>query len=452
MAKCVQCFKTKKIYAHGLCSTCYENRQVREQLLVLEECFSREKNVSDYNKSLFALYLTYIRRYHLHYFHLKQTQSLIGVLKKVSFTPITSWMQIYEHELAHPTFYRADKTFKGKTFHKIGCMLQELDILPLRTEEYEPQIKTLLESFDGQTARHLLSFSQYLKKSRRSSSSQISYLTELRDFERWLNQFAPGCSLLTMNSPILIQYLDDLINIKPQGVRITRHLFNHFYRWCLSERLILVHPALDMSIPKPAAKLCVASEWDFEKLHRFVSSAHSHPESAMLIVLVLFFGLTTSDLATAQIGCSNQDAQIEIIFRRKSRTRGRRSFHREQVLKFPIKPAWLLELQKRFYRHWQSRRQAVKSSFPGDPLFFPESNVSNRPLSTDIVLERIKRATREATGHAIPARILRQTCGHLHSMKQDASALSRLGWSPQFAFHYTWLPRVYFNPKNSTPT
>jgi predicted nuclease of restriction endonuclease-like (RecB) superfamily len=49
-------------------------------------------------------------------------------------------------------------------------------------------------------------------------------------------------------------------------------------------------------------------------------------------------------------------------------------------------------------------------------------------------------------------RLLRQTCGHLHSMKQDASALSRLGWSSQFAFHYTWLLRVYFSPKNSTPT
>jgi len=423
---------------------------VREQLLEFEECFSREKNVSDYNQKLFSLYLTYIRRYHLHYFHLEQTQSLIGVLKKTSFTPITSWMQIYEHELAHSTIYRADKTFKGKTFHKIGCMLQELGVLPLRTEEYEPQIQTLLESFDGQTARHLLIFSQYLKKSGRTSSSQISYLTKLRDFERWLNEAAPGCSLFQVRAPVLAQYLDSIKDIQPQGVRIARHLFNHFYRWCLSERLILVHPAPGLIIPKPAAKLCVVSEWDFEKLHRFVSSAHSHPESAMLITLVLFFGFTTSDLATAQIGY--HDAQIEAVFRRKARTRGRRSFHREQILRLPTKPAWIHELQNRFYLHWQRRRRAVKSSFPGDPMFLPESNVSNRPLSTDIILERIKRATQEATGHAIPARILRQTCGHLHSLKQDASALSRLGWSPQFAFHYTWLPRTYFSPKNSTLT
>ncbi len=32
-------------------------------------------------------------------------------------------------------------------------------------------------------------------------------------------------------------------------------------------------------------------------------------------------------------------------------------------------------------------------------------------------------------------------CGHLHTKNGDGSVLSTLGWSPNFAFHYTWLPR-----------
>ena len=37
-----------------------------------------------------------------------------------------------------------------------------------------------------------------------------------------------------------------------------------------------------------------------------------------------------------------------------------------------------------------------------------------------------------------------QTCGDLHMPEGDGSVLTVLGWSPQFAFDYTWLPRRFF--------
>lgn len=70
-----------------------------------------------------------------------------------------------------------------------------------------------------------------------------------------------------------------------------------------------------------------------------------------------------------------------------------------------------------------------------------ERGLTNNYLSRKTIHGRFQNATFEATGIEIPPKVVKQTCGHLHSQSGDASALSRLGWSNQFAFHYTWLPR-----------
>jgi hypothetical protein len=96
---------------------------------------------------------------------------------------------------------------------------------------------------------------------------------------------------------------------------------------------------------------------------------------------------------------------------------------------------------------WSTRFEKTKKTYPHHPLLLPYHGHYNRPICTHKVRERLKSATIAATGHYIPARILRQTCGHLYSKNGDASILSRIGWSPQFAFTYTWAPRTYFSPK-----
>ena len=82
-------------------------------------------------------------------------------------------------------------------------------------------------------------------------------------------------------------------------------------------------------------------------------------------------------------------------------------------------------------------------------MLLPKNGNYNRPLNSDEARERIKEATIVATGHYIPARILRQTCGHLYSKNGDASILSRMGWSPGFAFCYTWAPRSFFTASST---
>ena len=141
---------------------------------------------------------------------------------------------------------------------------------------------------------------------------------------------------------------------------------------------------------------------------------------------------------------SQGESSLQLTLRRPKKTRGKKFYNREQILKLPSEPTWFLELQKRFTETWTEHRSKIKSPCLYAPLILPRNHHHNRPPSDTLVQRRINRATLAATGQPIPTRILRQTCGHIYSMNNDASMLSRLGWSTSFSFQYTWRPRCYF--------
>ena len=104
----------------------------------------------------------------------------------------------------------------------------------------------------------------------------------------------------------------------------------------------------------------------------------------------------------------------------------------------------VFQFTKRFYEKWLQHYQKVKRPIPIIPYCFPTA-ITSIVRSVEMSLRgAFKRPPFSATGVAIPARVLRQTCGHIYSRKQDASMLARMGWSPQFAFHYTWLPKIFY--------
>ena len=135
----------------------------------------------------------------------------------------------------------------------------------------------------------------------------------------------------------------------------------------------------------------------------------------------------------------------------KTQKRGRRYYNREQVILLPQNPLWLSTLSKRFCARWHMRFSRIKSkiTFPRTPLFLDPQCRHNRNLTDKYIRRLVRAATLTATGFDIPPRVLRQTCGHIMTNGNDASVLSHLGWSPQFAFNYTWLPRAHFHPDNS---
>jgi hypothetical protein len=250
-----------------------------------------------------------------------------------------------------------------------------------------------------------------------------------------------------VNASLIREYLDFLYqNHSSTHVRPTFTLIGRFYRWCKEKKLILVNPCDGIDVNREFAKLSICSPQQVQKLYSFVQNPQSETESALLISLVLFFGFSTADLSYSQL-TNHLNSNLQITFRRKPTTYGRRYYNRHQLLTLPSKPLWFLNLQKRFYQQWVVQYSRVKKTYPRQSLFFPETLHSNRPLSTTVIRHRFNQATQTATGTPIPIRIVRQTCGDLHSQNSDSSILSQLGWSSQFAFCYTWLPRTYFSPK-----
>ena len=441
IALCINCQSLRKIYVRGLCYTCFEDEKGRQKLFEIEQEFSSPYQYSEY---LFCLYLAYTKRFKVHYFHLKQAQSLSLVLKTNEITPILSWMQIYDLELKYPVVNRqGKKSFKGRAFFKIGYMLQEMKILGPRHDELGRQVQNLLSTFDTKTKRYADNFTQSLRESNHAESTIIDYLSKLKLVSQWLHQHYPHTTILEINETIFSEYLSYLVDKKVASHYLWASHFQlaYFYRFAKLKNWILVNPVGDISPSRPQAKLCVVVESDYKKLFSFIKATDSDPESALLLALILFFGLTNNELAHAQL---HFDGSLHITLRRPRRTRGKKFYHREQILVLPSTPSWFLHLQRRFYDQWKKLRAEIKGTSPFAPLLLPRNRQHNRPLSDTIVLRKITTATRAATGLSISARVLRQTCGHLHSRNQDASMLSRLGWSPQFAFHYTWLPRSYF--------
>jgi hypothetical protein len=177
-----------------------------------------------------------------------------------------------------------------------------------------------------------------------------------------------------------------------------------------------------------------------KNLFAYVKSESSPAEEALCISLILFFAFKTEDLLRATVDTSSTE-RLKIILDESPRSYGNHHYNRKQILELPQNPAWLKSLQKRFIKTWQHNYAKTKQSYPCPRLLLPRNHHYTRPLNSKTLLKRIYAATLNATGRKITPKVLRQTCGHLHTKNGDGSALASLGWSPGFAFQYTWLPR-----------
>lgn len=434
MGTCLKCTLSRKIYVDALCYVCYEDRRVREKLLDVD------KPSAPYPQLIYDLYLTYIRRYNLKYHHLRQSRHLKSILDSDPPIPFKTWMDVYQYDEKHPLPHKPN-TKKGHAVLKIGFMLQELGVLSPKEEELGRQINSLLITFSTKEQMYVGELLDSLKHRQREQATLRHCLTTLKNFKQWLGPK----DLLLVNHKTIEDYLESLIdkNEKPSYVRTAFSSLNQTYRFLKYKRLVLINPCKKIKLSRLPMKLCIASEKQIELLTQFIKHPDSSPEHALIISLVLFFALTPRELSQAQ--CLIQHDSLCLTLRRKPTSYGKRFYNREQILKLPGSPSWFFRLQKKFVEQWQNEYQKTKKTYPLKPLLLPRHRNYNRLLNSDEARERIKEATTQATGHYIPARILRQTCGHLYSKNGDASILSRMGWSEQFSFCYTYLPRTFFN-------
>ena len=447
VASCVRCGHFRKIYVDELCYLCYQDRQVRSALLEAEPVLLPP---TDYEKYLYQLYLAYIRRYWLKYAHLNQARRVSKIFTNHTIVPILTWMEIYQLAKQFPLPHRSPSP-KGCAWIKIGYMLQELGVLPPRTEEVGRHLESYCMRLHPKNWARIELFLSCLRQSGNTESSLTRYLDVFLNIEQYLTLFSDGePDLLILNEDRMRKYLAHLQQSKKVSsayyLRGTRDRLSRFYRFCKDQKWIISDPCEKIEISRELGKLTICSPEQVREIERFIKAPSSLPESALIICLILFFGFTIEDLAFATMEIKNCDS-LTLVLRRKARSRGRHYYNRDQILELPTQSKWFLNLQKRFYQAWTVHYSQVKQTYPHHPLILFRDNRANRPLSAEAIRLRVREATYAATGTAIPASVLRQTCGHLHSSHHDASLLSRLGWSPQFAFNYTWLPRTYFNSK-----
>jgi len=449
---CSRCGKKRKIYVDGLCYCCYQDRQVKNKI---EENVRTFQPKTDYNLYVFQLYLAYITRYRLNYFHLRQMERLKKILEEDAWPAILCWNDVYKlsakYDLRHP-----NKKHQGCAVRKIGFMLEELGILSTKDEDRTFSIEKIIDSFENQIKKDITAYVNWLNRSNRAANTIYGNLLHLSRYVNWMKTIYPELEPFQVSEIKIIEHLDDLRKLRKEGentslIRDRWLVLRRFFFWLLREKKIFSNPCAGSEIVKIHPKINIISPSDYKKLVLFIKAPSSPSEEALSIFLFLFYGLKTEDILHAAIEIKNDD-DFCIIFRQKPLTWGRHYYNRKQILNLPDKPSWLKELKKRFLKDWQENYNKTKKTFPTQRLILPRHHHYARPISYVTFLKRIYHITRQITGHPLPPKVLRQTCGSIYAHDGDGSILSTLGWSQAFAFHYTWLPRRVVSPIESTHT
>ena len=265
-------------------------------------------------------------------------------------------------------------------------MLEELGILVPREEYVESQQNNLFNRIQTKEVRL---FILSLKKRGSAKQTILHYLIFIKKLEDFSLDSKNNKSLLNLEENQIREFTDYLFSQK-QSYSNKRRCYlclKHFYRWLYKNKLIPINIYPKIVVNRPSAKIVICSEDQYFKLRKYIKSPDSNPENALLITLSLFFALTPLDIAQSQILIN--DNQISIKLKRRPLTKGKKYYRRLEILKIPITPSWLKNLQIRFIKNWKEHYKKVKKTFPQTPLILPKSNISNRFLSSPTVYHRI---------------------------------------------------------------
>lgn len=429
----------------GICLYCAEHRRVT---IKLDELVAEFEPANKYNGYLFELYIRYIKRNQLLYCHAKQAKTLSGILSSTIVRPIQTWEQILSLSNRYKLYNTKIKS-NGCAFIKVGYLLQELGVLGLRREEKGWKNNRRIDDCPLDIKDYISSYVARLRKLGLTESSIEQCLIFLIKYVIWLKTVYPEVSVFIATQAKLHEYSNYLQNssCSPKSLRSGLMEIRRFYSWLIYNKKVKVNPLENFQHGCVENKITICSDKQIGALMSYVSDVESDAEGALLICLILFYGLTSREMLTAEVYL--EDEHFVIILDQPKRSKGRQYYNRDRILTLPNSPPWLASLQVRFHQVWKKRYEASKKTFPTPRLLLPKHHRFIRPLHTNTLIQRISEATISATGKAILPRVLRQTCGHLNSKNGDGSRLSRLGWSPSFSFAYTWLPRkIEANPQS----
>jgi hypothetical protein len=329
-------------------------------------------------------------------------------------------------------------------------MLNGLGILDVSWKEGKESRRQdkIMTHLSPKVASVAKSFVNALLKKNRSQRTATLYLEHIFRLEHWLHSISPDHGLMLLSKPDFESYLNYLRekNYSKNQIYSCYCSLNKFYRWCVVEKILVNNPIAQVSINKPYRSLEICSEADLKALSAYVKNSQTDPSDALLISLVLFFGFTIEQLCLAQLVPTNGD-QMRIILATREQTYSRRYKRRHEHLELPATPAWFLKLQQRYSHYWSERYKGIQHISLRRHLFLQHNKCSNTPIEPSVLEGRLRRATKKAlNGRSISWRILHSSCGVLYTRYQDASILTRLGWSSSQASQYVYVTKKIHSP------
>ena len=200
------CGHVGRIYVDGLCYCCYSHRQVAKRLDAMQQLFQPK---SEYNQHLFSLYLTYIRRYRLFYFHAKQAARLRMILEREAWPRIRNHADIYALSAQYPLLHPNGKA-NGCAVKKIGFMLEELGVLAANADDLSYVLARVRNRFRAQFVGAVDGYSAWLRKSGRTDETIYNNVRHVLHFDDWLGRVYPRLSLSGVTENKGVEFLTSL--------------------------------------------------------------------------------------------------------------------------------------------------------------------------------------------------------------------------------------------------
>lgn len=234
-----------------------------------------------------------------------------------------------------------------------------------------------------------------------------------------------------------------------------------FFEWCKLNKLILVNP-VQSAIPPARPVLQHYSIETVKKLMAYVVNPDADPTEALMLYLIIAYGLSNWELRHAQIpeaipagensGRKSLAELYHIMIPEQPPSRGKRSPGRpERILEFRSKDEyWLKPLLERF----ESQRQQILKDKRNLFLFIVFRRSQQTAISNMSIARIIKLASTRVLGAVCNASTLRKTSGIIFADQVGSSILPWMGWSPSAATSYELVDRKEIHPKkiaNSSP-
>jgi|GEM_PF-6155981 len=435
--RCSRCQKMKVFWHPGeVCAVC----SIQDKSLIKIESLTSDIELkSDYNEHLFDLYFKYLNRSIIYGHHLDQLIRFKEYLKGSPIPTLSNWTDIKRESKLFEEYL--GYSLKGSCpFMKTSRMLQELGALPIREEDYSISYETAINKLSESYRESAILYFEVLQKRKFAIRSCVTIANLFLKLERWLWENYGTCNIVNTSEPMLMNYLEQLntVDIKIQNITT----FKKFYSWTKKQRYILINPLEAIVVPKTDPPLQICSDEQINKLVKYIRAPGSDTEGAMILALILYWGLTGPELRCSTIEIVDGLLQIQLY--RPKLSYGRRRHRRKEILKLPDNPSWIRGLQKRFIARWKDRYEQMEKSFLRQPLLFSKNLKSLRAIGIQMLTEKVYKATVEATGEKIPPSVLRRTSGHIYSLTGEASILRDLGWSINQSTRFLWKQRKYF--------